>query len=71
MRTMNVLIVLSIVTIILGTVGWGLNIVKLCQCDFEAPYKAEVVRAIGIPIPLVGAVAGWCDIDDGPSSPTE
>lgn len=37
-----------------------MNIYKLTQCDFEAPYKAEVIRVVGI-IPPVGAIFGYMD----------
>lgn len=45
---------------IVGT-GWVKNIIKLANCDFEAPYKAEVVHAVGI-IPPVGMITGWLDL---------
>jgi hypothetical protein len=48
-------------------IGWVMNVVKFCKCDFEAPYKAEAIRGIGIVVLPVGAVAGWCTIDDGPA----
>lgn len=41
---------------------------KLTQCDFEAPYKAEVLYGIGI-IPPVGLVMGFLTIDDAPETP--
>jgi hypothetical protein len=41
--------------------GWIKNLIKLSECDFEAPYKAEIVHAVGL-IPPVGAVTGWLDI---------
>lgn len=47
-----------------GIFGWGRNIYKLAKCDFEAPYKAEIIRGIGI-IPPVGAILGYCNISDG------
>lgn len=43
-----------------GGTGWVMNIYKLTQCDFEAPYKAEVIRVVGI-IPPVGAIVGYMD----------
>jgi hypothetical protein len=45
--------------------GWCLNVYKLTQCDFEAPYKAEVIRGIGVPFGPVGIFAGYLDIEDG------
>jgi hypothetical protein len=46
----------------LGT-GWVKNIVKFTKCDFEAPYKTEVLRGVGI-IPPIGAVIGWMTFDE-------
>jgi hypothetical protein len=47
--------------------GIGLNIYKLTQCDFEAPYKAEIIRGIGVfPVVPIGIVAGYLHIDDTP-----
>ena len=46
------------------SIGYGLNIVKLFGCDFEAPYKAEVIRIIGIPVAPVGMIAGYLDLGE-------
>jgi hypothetical protein len=46
---------------LIGTIGWCKNIYKLTQCDFEAPYKAEVIHTVGI-IPVVGWITGWLDL---------
>ena len=56
--------IIAIVVFCLFCLGWGKNIYKLTQCDFEPSYKAEVFRIIGI-IPPVGAVMGYIDIEDG------
>jgi len=65
----TIMFVLLVGAMILGPgVGYILNIVKLCQCDFEAPIKAEIIRGIGIIAPPVGMVAGWCTIEDGPKN---
>ncbi len=47
-----------------GFIGWGMNIYKLTKCDFEAPFKSEVIRIIGIPVVPVGMVVGYCKIED-------
>ena len=61
-----VAVVLVIVIIVLFLlVGWILNIVKLCDCDFQTPAKVEVVRIIGIFVAPVGGIIGWIDISDG------
>ena len=49
------------VIVLIVAVGWVKNIVKLSECDFESPYKAEVIHAIGL-IPPIGAVTGWLDV---------
>ena len=61
----------DVVTIIgiLGLVGaiifGGLsNIYKLCHNDFEAPYKSEIIRGVGIFIAPVGVIAGYMTIGD-------
>lgn len=45
--------------------GWVMNAYKLTQLDFAEPYKAEIVRTIGVFVPPVGFIAGWFDIEDG------
>lgn len=40
--------------------GMGLNLYKLTQLDFEAPYKAEVIRVVAI-FPPIGIFVGWMD----------
>jgi hypothetical protein len=47
-------------------IGWILNFVAFCKCDFEAPYKAEIIRGIGIVVAPYGGIVGWVDIQDGP-----
>ena len=46
----------------LGALGWCLNLYKLTQLDFASPYKAEVIRIVGI-TPL-GAVVGWMELKE-------
>ncbi len=61
-------IVVGIVVLIFGTVGYIMNIVKLCRSDFEKPIKAEVIRGVGVVVPPVGAIAGYCTIQDSPKT---
>lgn len=51
-----------IVFIVLGAMGWGLNLYKFITADFEEPYAEEIVRLVGIPIPFVGAITGYMTI---------
>jgi len=51
------------VIVLIGIIGWVMNLYKLSQCDFEQPYQAEIIRVVGI-FPLVGAVTGYISISD-------
>lgn len=42
---------------------WSVNLVKLVNCDFVAPYKCEVIHAAGI-IPPVSFVTAWIESDN-------
>jgi hypothetical protein len=45
--------------------GWVLNIVKLIStCDFKAPYRAEVLRTVGIFVMPMGVIEGYLSIGD-------
>jgi hypothetical protein len=41
---------------------WIINAVKLTDCDFESPYKCEVIHGAGLFGPLA-LVAVWFDSD--------
>lgn len=41
-------------------VGYVKNIVKLCQCDFEPKYKAEILYGVGT-VTGLGVIFGWID----------
>jgi len=55
-------ILLWFAIVIFFLIGWVMNIVKLCKCDFDRPYKAEVIRAVGAAVPPVGGIVGWMDL---------
>ena len=57
MKLLSAIIVPLIFTVVIGT-GWVKNIIKLSDCDFKEPYKAEVIHIIGL-IPPIGMVTGW------------
>lgn len=58
MKTM--LMIYVVIVLVIGT-GWVKNLIKLTECDFESPYKAEVIHTVGI-IPPVGMITGWLDL---------
>ena len=65
-KTEELLVGGYMVLLILAVWGWVFNIVALCHCDFASPYKAEVIRSIGVVVSPVGVVAGYLTIEDGP-----
>ena len=60
-RGFTIIEIVVVIFLLLVAVGWVKNIIKLSNCDFEAPYKAEVIHGIGI-IPPVGMITGWLDV---------
>lgn len=59
--TMRLFTVIWLMILIIGFTGWVQNIIKLSNCDFEKPYKAEVIHIIGL-IPPIGAITGWLNV---------
>lgn len=47
--------------IVFGFYLWSYiyNIVKLCNCDWSAPWKDEVIHGIGVVIPAASLVTVW------------
>lgn len=50
---------LSISIYIFFGVCWVINIYKLATCDFDRPYKEEVIHAVGLLIPPTSVVTVW------------
>ena len=51
--------------IIVLSIGWGMNAYKIVkQCDFESPYRCEVIRTIGFFVPPAGGIIGYMDIEE-------
>ena len=57
---MKILSVIFIGIWLLVAVSWISNIVKLVGCDFETPYKCEVIHVIGL-LPPASVVTVWLD----------
>jgi hypothetical protein len=53
------LIILKIVLVLIWAISWAANFVKLINCDFEGPWKEEIVHAIGVVIPVASLVTVW------------
>ncbi len=64
-----IMLVLVILLVgIFGVIGYITNIVRFCGCDFEAPWRTEIIRGVGIFVPPLGAVLGFITIEDGPKT---
>jgi hypothetical protein len=55
-------VIISIAIYLAVLFGWGSNIYKFTQCDFEGNMKEEVIRGIGIPVFPIGVIAGYVDL---------
>lgn len=42
--------------------SWATNFYKLTECDFNEPYKCEVIHGVGV-IPPFAFVTAWFSID--------
>ena len=60
-KGLSLLLVFYVILLLGGIGGYIQNIYKLTQCVFKEPYKAEVIRSVGL-FPLVGAIVGWIDV---------
>lgn len=54
----------AILAISLSIGGYISNLIELTKTDFEAPYKAEIIRTTGVIIPPIGVVLGYVKIED-------
>jgi hypothetical protein len=63
-KTSLVTIALYLVISIFACAGWVLNLAKFVQCDFDTPFKTEIVRGTGVVVPVIGAVVGYMDIGE-------
>ena len=64
MTELLIVVVLVFAILIPATYGYINNIVQFSRLDFKSPYKAEVLRGVGIVMPVVGVVEGYMKIED-------
>ena len=55
---MKYLTIATIVIALLVITAWVINFYKLTQCDFQAPYKGEVIHAVGL-VPAFAPITVW------------
>lgn len=59
---MRSIILLPFLLVTIGLLAFVTNIVKLTDCDFEAPYRCEAIHGIGL-LPPVALVTVWFTTD--------
>lgn len=57
----KIIITVIVIFILTGFTGWVKNVVKLSECDFKYPYKAEVIHSLGL-FPPIGAITGYLNV---------
>lgn len=63
MRKKSISFIVMFLIVILLFVGYVRGIVRFVQCDFKAPYKAEVIYGVGA-ITGLNVIIGWINIAD-------
>lgn len=63
MKTSAIGAIVWLFIVVVGAIGYVKNIVKFAQCDFEAPYKTEIIRGAAIPLGY-GFIIGHFDIGE-------
>lgn len=63
-KTFTVLRVAQLGITLFFAIGWAANFIYLCHCDFQPPYKVEILRTVGVLVPPIGGVLGWVSIED-------
>lgn len=58
-------VLIYIVIMLIGGIGWCMNVYKLIKCDFKPSYKAEIIRGVSCFVFPAGAIAGYINIKDG------
>ncbi len=54
---------LGLVITILFMLSWLWNAYKVSECDFEAPYRCEVIHGVGLIVPPLSFATVWFDTD--------
>ena len=57
-----------LILFILGIYGYGANLFKLVNCDFESPYKCEAIHGMGL-FPIFGVFTGYMDFSENENIP--
>lgn len=50
---------IAIIFWLLGIVAYINNLIDLFSCDFEAPFKEEIIHLVGVAIPPASFITCW------------
>lgn len=65
MEKLALYVLFVIVFCIISAFGlWVTNVVKFVSLDFDTPYRAEIIRGIGIPAAPIGIIVSLMDIGE-------
>ena len=53
----------NLIALLIFAACWITNLVKFINCDFETPYKSEVIHAVGVFVPPACVVTVWYRTD--------
>ena len=52
-------VILNLAIAIFVIACWVVNLVKFTECDFEDPYKSEIIHGVGVVFPPASVVTCW------------
>lgn len=57
----EIVVILYGLLLLVGAIGYVKCVIKFIHCDFNAPYKAEIIYGIGTFSPM-GAIIGYTNL---------
>lgn len=55
----------KLVVLLVVTLCWIINLVQFVSSDFEEPYGREIVKAVGVVVPVTSCITMFINPDDG------
>ena len=55
--------IIFVLVVVVGFGSWVTNLVKFTNCDFESPYKCEVIHGAGVFVPPLSVITAWFSSD--------
>ncbi len=56
---MKTIFSISLIFSLVYIVTWGANLVKFADCDFNSPYRCELIHGVGVVVPAASLVTVW------------